>query len=263
MREKIVLTLLVIIVAYLYLPDKQTQPGELPAIPIVKPDLSGQLLVPERPDFSLFADVREKKMAYFNYIGIIAEIVNRRLLAQRKMLRELTEREYISLIEQAWLNEQALRYKVTATNPREQVQKLLLRMDVVPTAFVQIQTANESGWGTSRFATEGFNYYGLWCFTQGCGFVPAQRDTDKGHEVRKFADAISGMQAYMHNLNTHPAYQEFRVMRQAQREKYNKMRTNKLFTTLHAYSQRGDAYIDELQAMFRVNRDYLICEDYC
>ncbi|HKJ91279.1 MAG TPA: glucosaminidase domain-containing protein, partial [Oceanipulchritudo sp.] len=41
------------------------------------------------------------------------------------------------------------------------------RVDVIPPSLALAQAALESGWGTSRFAREGNNLFGIWCYTPG------------------------------------------------------------------------------------------------
>lgn len=55
------------------------------------------------------------------------------------------------------------------------LDKMLLRVDVLPKALVLTQAANESAWGTSRFAVQANNYFGQWCYRTGCGLVPRER----------------------------------------------------------------------------------------
>ena len=44
------------------------------------------------------------------------------------------------------------------------VNALLVRVDTVPASLALAQAAKESGWGTSRFAREGYNLFGYWFF---------------------------------------------------------------------------------------------------
>ena len=71
----------------------------------------------------------------------------------------------------------------------------------------------ESGWGESRFAQQGNNLFGEWCFTKGCGIVPSQRKEGATHEVRRFDSVDDALASYMHNLNTGHAYKALRVAR--------------------------------------------------
>ncbi len=47
------------------------------------------------------------------------------------------------------------------------VAQLLRRVDVIPVSLVLAQAANESVWGTSRFAVDGNNLFGQWCYEEG------------------------------------------------------------------------------------------------
>ncbi|WP_352256125.1 glucosaminidase domain-containing protein, partial [Pseudoalteromonas sp. 19-MNA-CIBAN-0066] len=43
----------------------------------------------------------------------------------------------------------------------------LRRVDIIPKELALMQAANESAWGTSRFARIGLNFFGQWCYTKG------------------------------------------------------------------------------------------------
>ena len=77
-----------------------------------------------------------------------------------------------------------------------------------------IQAANESAWGTSRFAHEGNALFGQRIFGGKGGIVPLRREKGKKFRVRAFQDLIQGVEAYVHNLNTFEAYSEFRRARE-------------------------------------------------
>jgi Bax protein len=116
------------------------------------------------------------------------------------------------------------------------------------------QAANESAWGTSRFAKQGNNLFGQWCFTAGCGLIPQHRSEGKSHEVAKFSSPQASVTSYIHNLNSHSAYQEFRQIRASQRQQFNRLSGQQCVEGLLKYSSRGEEYIQELQAMIRVNK---------
>ncbi|GAL25529.1 putative Bax protein [Vibrio variabilis] len=79
-------------------------------------------------------------------------------------------------------------YNLEPTNvDYEWLESMLTRVDVLPEALVLTQAANESAWGTSRFAKEANNYFGQWCYSKGCGLVPLQRTEGMTHEVAKFS----------------------------------------------------------------------------
>ena len=61
------------------------------------------------------------------------------------------------------------------------------------------------------------------------------------------------VESYIHNLNTNPAYRELRAMRASQRKSNQRLTGSGIALGLVNYSARGEAYIEELQAMIRVN----------
>ena len=100
-------------------------------------------------------------------------------------------------------------------------KKLKQRINIIPISLALGQAIIESGWGQSRFALEGNALYGQWTTNEQRGIIPEARDEDKNHAVLKFDSLQKSVQAYMHNINTHPAYYSFRVVRRiAERVQY-------------------------------------------
>lgn len=130
---------------------------------------------------------------------------------------------------------------------------LLERVDEVPLRLVLAQSANESSWGNSRFAREGYNFFGQWCFTKGCGIVPSRRTPGLTHEVAKFASVNESVAAYLKNINTGRVYAGLRRIPADKRRAGEQPTAHDLAGGLVKYSERGDAYVKEIRAMIRVN----------
>ncbi len=134
-------------------------------------------------------------------------------------------------------------YQVTFThNTRAVIAALLVRVDTVPMGLALAQAANESAWGTSRFAQQGCNYFGQWCHRPGCGLVPQQRAPNATHEVRRFKTAADSVAAYMRNLNRNPAYQDFRQQRLALRRAKAPLTGQALVHTMAPYTRQNPEY---------------------
>ncbi len=136
--------------------------------------------------------------------------------------------------------------------------RLLARVDTVPLSLVLAQAANESSWGQSRFAQEGNNLFGEWCFREGCGIVPEQRSAGKSHEVAAFDSVNASVRSYLHNLNTGRAYAALRKLRQQARAAGEAPKAMVLASGLARYSERGLAYVHEIKAMIRSNRELMM-----
>jgi Bax protein len=134
----------------------------------------------------------------------------------------------------------------------------LARVDTVPLSLVLAQAANESSWGQSRFAQEGNNLFGEWCFREGCGIVPEQRSAGKSHEVAAFDSVNASVRSYLHNLNTGRAYAALRKLRQQARAAGEAPKAMVLASGLARYSERGLAYVHEIKAMIRSNRELMM-----
>ncbi|OIQ47809.1 MAG: hypothetical protein BM565_04725 [Gammaproteobacteria bacterium MedPE] len=210
------------------------------------------------PAFSAMTNVAEKKQAFFNFIRPGVVNANRAIALDRQYLLDLkASYDGQSLAPEKYL-ELLKHYKLETTEfDLPTLNRLLRRVDVIPNALVMVQAANESGWGTSRFARLGLNFFGQWCFSKGCGLVPNARNDDASHEVKVFASVDESIASYLRNLNTHPAYRHLRDVRAVLREHNEAVTASKLATGLTSYSERGEEYVLELLQMLRHNKAYL------
>lgn len=129
------------------------------------------------------------------------------------------------------------------------VWHLLQRVDVVPVSLVVAQAANESAWGKSRFAREGNNLFGIWCYTEGCGIVPKQRKDEAKHEVKRYDNFKDSVVDYIRNINRHRAYQKLREIRAAERAAGRELSGYRLSAGLAKYSEIGEEYIKRIRAI--------------
>ena len=215
------------------------------------------------PDFALMADVDARKQQFFDFLEAYVNAENARLLQRRETLtmfaRVLANGHRLSPSERVSLAKFALDYRVDFDSDRGRrgdaalVEQLLRRVDAIPVSLVLAQAANESAWGTSRFAVDGNNLFGQWCYEEGCCFVPLERTDKASHEVRKFNTISAAVSSYFKNLNTHTSYQHFRRMRARMRDQEKNLDPIQLAYGLGSYSQRGDNYIDEVQTIIQQN----------
>ena len=206
------------------------------------------------PNFSAYTDVKEKKEAFFNYLRPEIEKQNAYLLTLRHYVQTLYRKalanETLSEEDMArleWLEEE---YRVKPTQPlKSKLLALLQKIDVLPAELVLVQAANESAWGTSRFARKGYNFFG--------GFVPNRRNDGASHEVAKFDSLSRATYTYMRNLNRHDAYADLREIRSRLRANQIPITGVALAEGLMNYSERGAAYVEELQTMILFNEEFL------
>ena len=206
----------------------------------------------------------EKKRLFFRAIAPIVLRVNEVIAADRARAKELTERLAvgggIKPEDQAWLGELAVRYKLLKSpNDRldpDKFPELLLRVDIVPPSLSLAQAASESGWGTSRFAAEGNSLFGQWTWGKGNGIKPAEQRTEShgDYRIAAFGTTAEAAYSYALNLNTQDAYKDLRLRRADLRRRNLRISGPVLAETLLRYSERGQAYVDDLKSLMRQNR---------
>lgn len=213
------------------------------------------------PNFAAISNVKEKKRQFFNFIRPSIAKENGKLLEQRikisHMLSQLTLAELLSDEENSLLMSLSKKYRLNKRfTPMQKVNELMNRIDIVPSSLILVQAANESAWGTSRFAKVGLNFFGIWCYKAGCGMVPHGRNPGATHEVAKFNSVDEAVRHYLFNINTNSAYSVFRSIRRQLRGQDQPLTPEILATGLLPYSERGSAYVLELTDMIRHNRAY-------
>jgi uncharacterized FlgJ-related protein len=137
---------------------------------------------------------------------------------------------------------------------RRVIAEMLYKLDEVPPGLAIGQAAYESGYGTSRFAAEGNALFGQWSFS-GEGMKPQQQRQQLGdHRIATFERPFHSVRAYVLNLSAHPAYEEFRKIRANLRAAGKPLDSLVLADGLLSYSERGQAYVDDLKGIIRSNR---------
>lgn len=246
------LALLFVVVLNVDIEPQQVEPtfDELTDAPELPSDI---------PDFASIRDVSEKKASFFAFLNPYIDSVNQQILLQRRGLFSLQEKisngATLNRAEMSLLTELRVEYELEdeVLTTSEVLNRLLNRVDIIPSSLALAQAANESAWGTSRFAREGKNFFGQWCYTEGCGIIPARRLAGASHEVRRFDSVFDSVEAYIMNLNTFPNYQQLRDIRQQVRQSGRTIDGISLSEGLDSYSSRGDEYIFELQSMIYSN----------
>ena len=205
------------------------------------------------PDFSQYRDVKEKKRAFFDFLRPLAEQANIQVLRLREELSQINPQR-ITKQQAVRLKRLARIYKIKTDDSAEQLGLLLRKIQIIPEALVLAQAANESAWGTSRFAVEGNNLFGQWCFKAGCGLVPNGRPAGEKYEVRLFKTPQDSVSAYVRNLNSHGGYIDLRKIRECLLTSQQEVTGRALASGLLHYSSRGVEYINEIKQLIRVNR---------
>jgi len=208
------------------------------------------------PDFVSLSEA-ERKNAFINTLLPMICQQNKVILAQRHQLNLLSKKDKLTPVNQLWLEKIGRIYGITFTEsipPTQWFTHALHRVDIIPPSLALAQAANESGWGTSRFARIGNNYFGIWCYTPGCGMVPLQRNPGEIHEVQTFSSLQASVSAYFRNINTNPAYIKLRDIRENNRKQGLPLDSLSLIQGLSNYSERGQSYVSSLSVWIQQSK---------
>ena len=183
-----------------------------------------------------------------NFVSVMLPLVHRsneQILAERRRLLTINRSlDLISPGDREWISSLATRYRVSEILPngREKplstlMSDLLRRVDKIPEQLVLAQAALESGWGTSDLSRQANNMFGQKA-TQRNGEFYRIRNTD-GLDYRRYDHPGHSIESYMHNLNSHPSYEDFRRNRAQLRRQQSMTPLNmsrELSNHLSAYS---------------------------
>lgn len=197
-------------------------------------------------------DGNERKALFITALLPVVLEANQRVLADREQLLYLREKIamapfFVTAIERIWLEDLADRYDGSVDN----LDDLVSRVDIVPPSMAIAQSGVESGWGTSFAARTGNALYGQ---IQSVGRHSVSVPWKPGAGMpQPFTDVGEATDAYITNLNTHPAYAAFRTERAAMRERGHHPEGYRLIGTLLRYSERGQGYVQFVRQIMREN----------
>lgn len=204
-------------------------------------------------DLDSIRQVELKKSVFFKTTLPLILMENEKIAADRqKLLRlvgDLRAGRDLNLSDAAWLNRLAQRYKTNA----DDLDTLIARVDEIPVSLAMAQAAEESGWGTSRFAQNGNALFGQWTTADDEGLIPKDRKEGMTHKVKAFDSLSDSVAGYMRNLNTHGAYKSLRAERAKMRNHAGDLNGWELAATLTKYSERGQKYVDSIRLIIDAN----------
>ena len=205
-------------------------------------------------------EVIQKKRIFFRVLAPMILKSNEMIRKDRKRLENIRtsylKENRVSDSNQYWINKLARAYRV---NPDDGISEKMLdelweKVDIIPPSLALSQGAEESGWGTSRFAAAGNAIYGQWTWGENAMIPEQQRKELGNYGIAAFETMQESVSGYMLNLNTHPAYADLRKKRAELRRKGEKITGAVLAEQLTRYSERGEEYVKTLKGLIDYNR---------
>ena len=222
-----------------------------------KSDINLMLTLPD--DLHLIKNVKLKKERFINSLLPLIVSANQKILLDRsriiKIKNYLNTNKTLLKKDQKFIHNIADRYLIISKNRHkiDIINDLLDHVDVIPNSIVLAQAANESGWGTSRFAREFNALFGQYTYDVNNGIKPINRKADEKHLIKFFPSINHSIDSYFHNINTHFAYYDFRQTRQYLRKNNFPFDPNILSKKLNTYAKDKN-YIRTIISIIRFNK---------
>jgi Bax protein len=201
-------------------------------------------------DLTSIRDTERRKAVFVTVVLAHVLWANDRIRDDRARIERLQRANLVEKTlrsrDRKWLERMAKKYR---TKPMA-FDELLRRVDVVPPRLAVAQAAQESGWGTSRFAQAGNALFGQHA-PVGENVIRAKGDPDVA--LKAFDTLHRSVHGYMQNLNSHRAYRQFRDMRAEMRANGRPLDAFELAGSLGRYSEEGDLYVGRLRTIMRMS----------
>lgn len=203
------------------------------------------------PDLRQYPSGTPRKRAFLRTVMPYITSQNAKISADRNWLISKQYDARWSPSERTRLKEITQRYKISWSGNTRHVpwNALLERVDIIPGSMVATMAAAESGWGTSKLARSNNNLFGMKC---GSGKCPASGGKVRGYS--HFDSVKESVEAYVTNMNTHPAYKSFRKSRAQMRKADQELTATAMIHKLKGYSTRGSSYNNFLLSMYQDNQ---------
>ena len=203
-------------------------------------------------DLGQVLDVKVRKAVFLQSVLPLILQVNEEILAERRRLDGVRVRlrsgRSLGQVDRLWLAVMAERYG------EHRIDELSRRVDIIPPSMALAQSAEETGWGTSRFVRQGNAIFGQRTYSKSGNMVPLRRDANQNHRIKAFNSLLDSVRSYALTLNSHWAYQGFRRARAAMRTQGTLLDGWALAGQLKRYSERGEAYVKTIRVIISVNK---------
>jgi uncharacterized FlgJ-related protein len=206
-----------------------------------------------KPDFASMKNFKQRKAAFINFMFLGIQVANLEICLQRQQLNKLIKsynsKRYLNVKQTKKLKKYLKYYRVdNSLDLQDQFKLLNKRIGSVPTSILLAQAILESGWGTSRFAKDYNNYFGLHCASEDCGVKALAANV----YLEIFSNIDQNILGYYHRLNIGSKFKKFRIIRL----KVNnyQLPIDALFKTFESYSEIGiSEYQKRLESLIKQN----------
>lgn len=199
-----------------------------------------------------------KKIKFIKTLLPLIAYENQKILLERKKLIDINNflqaKKTLPNQDILYLKNISKKYKIITKNKHKTdiINELFIKVDIIPNSIVLSQAANESGWGTSRFAKEYNALFGQYTYDEKSGIVPYDRKEGERHFIKYFPSIDKSVESYFKNINTHKAYRDFRNVRKLNKDININLYIKELINTLSTYAE-DVSYVDTLNSIIDTN----------
>ena len=184
---------------------------------------------------------QQRKAEFVGWLLPIVERQNNIVEQHRNIILKIQKKQFLSISltteELDFINLMQVKYGGNS------ILDLLERVNTIPKSLVIAQASLESGWGSSRFAQEGNNLFGIRTYDKDVPGLTPLKNKNANFKVRSYATVDDGVANYLLLLNTHHAYNDFRIARAYMTHRFD-VDAHALADTLLDYSELGSQYIE-------------------
>jgi Bax protein len=138
--------------------------------------------------------------------------------------------------------------KLAKTYKINNIKRLEMGLTTHPNSIILAQAVVESGWGNSRIFANANNLFGIWSYNKNEPRIASSvKRGDKTIYLRKYADISESIENYFVTIARTGAYRQFREARMNTDDPFE------LTQFLDHYSERRQAYVDQLNELIRYN----------
>ena len=187
---------------------------------------------------------RERVDTFLKTLTPIIQAENNKILQDRRRLiqniKVIKSGKKLSNEENTWVRRLVEKYG------EDNLYELVKKVDVIPTSIALAQAAIESSWGADPKTISNNAFFGQksWAKTGGV-------EGPYGERYRAFETPNHSISAYMTNLNTHDAYEDFRDARAQMRKDGKPVTGIHLVPKLIKYTDTGKEYPQKLAKIIK------------
>ena len=188
--------------------------------------------------------VDQRVQAFTQTVLPLIQAENNKILAERsRLIRDI---KYIKSGKKLPQEENSWVFSLTQKYSEDNLYDLLEKVDIIPPSIALAQAAIESTWGQDEKTRSSNAFYGQKSWAKSGGV-----EGPYGERYRAFDTPNQSIAAYMTNLNTHDAYDDFRATRAAIRKSGKQITGLPLVPKLINYTDTGKEYPKKLKSIIQ------------